>query len=495
MASRLPLLEFGRACLPHYMKNRPSRFHLELVAELDTLTKRRGSRRAWIAPRGSAKSTWTTLAYPLREALRGTERHIVLLSDSSDQASQLLAAIRTELEGNQWIRDNFAAVAGAGSEWTNRRIMLRNGVVIEALGTGSKIRGRRNRQDRPTLMIVDDPQGNQDIVSKVERQRSWDWMVREVIPAGTDGHTNFLAVGTALHREAIIVKLQQTAGWVGKTYRSIERWPDRMDLWDEWGRMAVDWGLEDRPRRTREFYERNRAAMDQGAEVLWPEGKPLYDLMLRRAEIGPIAFDTEDQGVPHSEESTEWPAEWFDRSGIWFTAWPRMTVMVIALDPSKGSDSKKGDYSAFVALGRAVDGTIYVEADIRRRSTDLIVDHGFELCDRVSKEIGREIDGFGIESDQFQELLANQFIERSKGTGFMRLIYKMTTGGLPKEVRIRKLTPLFASNVVRFRDTPGTRLLVEQLRDFPNGDHDDGPDAMDYARRLAVYIFNRRAKR
>jgi len=36
--------------------------------------------------------------------------------------------------------------------------------------------------------------------------------------------------------------------------------------------------------------------------------------------------------------------------------------------------------------------------------------------------------------------------------------------------------------------SPGTRLLVDQLRDFPAGDHDDGPDALEMALRLAEQL-------
>ena len=54
-----------------------------------------------------------------------------------------------------------------------------------------------------------------------------------------------------------------------------------------------------------------------------------------------------------------------------------------------------------------------------------------------------------------------------------------------KLVRIRRLTPHLAAGRIRFKgDSPGARLLVEQLRDFPNGDHDDGPDALEMALRV-----------
>jgi hypothetical protein len=58
---------------------------------------------------------------------------------------------------------------------------------------------------------------------------------------------------------------------------------------------------------------------------------------------------------------------------------------------------------------------------------------------------------------------------------------------LPKVARIRRLGLYFGRSQVRFRNTRGTRLLVDQLRDFPAADFDDGPDALALAvRRLEL---------
>ena len=55
-----------------------------------------------------------------------------------------------------------------------------------------------------------------------------------------------------------------------------------------------------------------------------------------------------------------------------------------------------------------------------------------------------------------------------------------------KQVRIRRLGPYLAQRRLRFlQGSPGTQLLVDQLRDFPLGTHDDGPDALEMALRLA----------
>jgi hypothetical protein len=58
------------------------------------------------------------------------------------------------------------------------------------------------------------------------------------------------------------------------------------------------------------------------------------------------------------------------------------------------------------------------------------------------------------------------------------------THNQPKEIRIRRLAQLVTNDLLRVRDTPGGRLLVKQLQEFPLSDHDDGPDALEMAIRL-----------
>jgi hypothetical protein len=65
-----------------------------------------------------------------------------------------------------------------------------------------------------------------------------------------------------------------------------------------------------------------------------------------------------------------------------------------------------------------------------------------------------------------------------------------------KSSRIRFAGAYLARRQIRFRNTPGGRMLVEQLRDWPNGDHDDGPDALGVAiRRLEILIQERYGNR
>ena len=54
-------------------------------------------------------------------------------------------------------------------------------------------------------------------------------------------------------------------------------------------------------------------------------------------------------------------------------------------------------------------------------------------------------------------------------------------------VRIRRLGPLLAARRIRLQaNCPSTKLLHDQLRDFPIAEPDDGPDALEMAPRLAA---------
>jgi hypothetical protein len=376
--------------LRKYFKLPLSTFHYWLTSRLQDLHRKRGSRIAVVAPRGSAKSTWVSLVYPLWSALHGYEPYIQIISDTQSQARLLLEAIKREIEDNPLLAQAYPAAVGRGSPWGQDRIRLANKVVIEALGTCSKIRGRRNREERPSLIILDDPQNDQHVTSATRRTQSWNWFNRAVLNAGTPD-TNVLVVGTALHRECLALKLADTAGWDATTFRALVRLPDRMDLWREWEEVYTHHDDPDHETKARQFYEERRVQMNAGAELLWPEREDLYSLMSLRAAIGLAAFASEKQGDPFDPSTCEWPLDYFTGTNFWFDKWPeQLVVRALALDPSKGLDARVGDYSALVKVGQDQNGILYVEGDLQQRPISDIVAHSVEMVRLFQPQ------GFGV---------------------------------------------------------------------------------------------------
>ena len=477
------LLAWAQRYLPAHFARKPSAMHDWLCRRLDLMNRRRGTKLNVLAPRGGAKSTIGTLAYPLRAALENTEPYIWIISDTKNQAAAHLENIRLELTDNPLLAERYPGAAGRGPVWRVGRIVLRNGAVIESFGAGQRIRGRRSRQNRPSLIICDDLQNDGHIVSSTQRERSRVWFHGTLMKAG-DGRTNVLNLATALHREALALELIATPGWTSRTFKAIRQWPLQMSLWQQWEAIYTNLDIADYRDQARAFYQQNRMAMDEGAVVLWPENEDLYALMRMRAEGGRTAFEREKQNSPVSPEFCEWPESYFDE-GIWFDDWPKnLRVKTLALDPSKGGDSRRGDFSALVALGIDARGAIYVEADLARRETPLVVAEGVEFYRRF------EPDAFGVESNQYQELLADSFELEFRRLGITAARPWLLDNRVHKLVRIRRLGPYLSSRRLRFKNnSPGTRLLVEQLKEFPAGDHDDGPDALEMAVRLAARML------
>lgn len=463
--------------LPQHFSKPASPMHHWLAERCDNMRAARGCKTNVIGPRGGAKSTVVTLAAVLRAAVVDEEPYIWLISDTHSQAKCHLQNLKQELTENPHLHAAYPQATGVGDWWRSGSVRLANGVVIEAYGAGQRLRGRRRGADRPSLIVCDDLENEEHASSARLRDASREWFFGTLLKAGAR-RTNVINLATALHRDALAVRLNATPGWCSRVFASIRAWPDRMDLWQEWEshyrRPAT--GEHDAWR----FYCQNRQAMDAGAVVLWPAEEDLYTLMRMRAEGGAAAFEREKQSVPVDPERCEWPPEYFGQDA-WFDAWPRgLKLRTLALDPSKGADARQGDYSAYVMLGIDQHGVLYVQADLGRRSTAQMVSDGIRLVRSFKPH------AFGIESNQWQQLLAAEFVEECRRCGVLCPTPHLIENRNAKVMRIRRLGPYLSQRRLRFKQgCASTRLLVEQLQDFPVGSHDDGPDALEMALRIA----------
>lgn len=486
-AQLMDTLEWGRTFIPQYYTHAPSKMHKWLAKQFATFDER-GKRVSAIGPRGNAKSVIGNTTLILQRALEGRESVIIISSDTVTQAREHLRTIKDELESNELIRKQYPNASGTGPIWQEGYIQMANGTIIRAVGTQTNIRGMRRKQVRPSLIVVDDPENDEHISSTPMREKSRRWFARTLMSMG-NRQTNFVALGTALHREGLINHICRLPGWRtlrvdGKPspFKSILRWPDDMALWEEWENIYYDVDDPKHLMKAKKFYLDRREQMRKGAVVLWPEYESLLSLMKLRAQIGHQAFESEKQGNPANLDTVEWPEEYFE--DIWFHDWPQRDMLrIVALDPSKGRDAERGDYSAIGRIGVTAEGVYYIEADLDRRpTTQVVADTVRHLRDFRASE-------FAVEVNQYQSLLSDEIIREMEHQRVYANIHPLDNR-VKKEVRIRRLGPLLASKRIKFKaGSKGTTLLVNQMRDFPNGDHDDGPDMLEMGTRIAATIF------
>lgn len=371
------------------------------------------------------------------------DHRVILTSYEADFAGSWGKKARDLLER---FGDLFGVAVSRNSSAKNRWDLEGREGGMTTAGVGGAITGKGAH-----LLIVDDPLKNdEEARSPQHRQKQWEWWQSVASTRLRPGALS-LVVQTRWNRDDLTGRLIKESKENGQRWHVVKP-PALAEENDPLGRTP--------------------------GEALWPEMYTREYLEKVRAGKTNYYWRAMYQQDPVAEGGAEWPESFFGPQ-IWFEEWPReWAVKVMSLDPSKGTESKFGDYSAFVLAMLGLDGTVYVDADLEIRHTSVIADTAVELSRWFQP------DGFAIEVNQFQSLLHDEIDRRARQRNLIIPIYPVTNT-VNKLVRIRRLTPYLAGNHIRFKHgSAGAKLLVEQLRDFPLGEHDDGPDAAEVALRL-----------
>ncbi len=497
---------FGRAYLPHYFVRKSPAFHGELDAiwrngvmkEMDPLKDARrisradGCRRAIEAPRGHAKSTTFTFKDSIHAAVYAYKHYEIILSDSSEQAEGFLTDIKTEFEENAALKEDFGDLEGR--VWKSSVILLKNGVKIEAIGSGKKIRGRRHKQWRPDLIVCDDLENDENVNTADQRKKLRNWFYKAVSKAG-DTYTDIVYIGTLLHFDALLANVAKNPSYRTAKYRGVISFAENEVLWDAWEKIYTDLTNDRRQEDARAFYEANEAEMLQGTKVLWEEKLSYYDLMVIRISEGEASFNSEIQNDPIDPETCTFQEEWFD---FWDEEGKQVPdfsdpryLFVGANDPSLGKNKKSDTSSIFAVAKDMRTGYLYVLiADIAKRKPDQIIDDAMEASRRLKREYGRPYYKFGVETVQFQYYFAEIMRQKSAAAGEYLPIEEINSTQ-NKDARIQSLQPFVKNGYLKFSHRH--KALLKQIMEYPMGKNDDGPDGLQMTVQLALTVKAGRA--
>lgn len=198
------LFGFCITYLHHYFTLDPALFHRELIEHLGDDDQRM---LLILGFRGSAKSTFGSLALPLWAALEKKYHFILPIADTTLQAKVNISNIRHELETNELIKNDYGEMQ-SDEEWQKENMLLANGVRILARSRGQKVRGLRHRQYRPELAIVDDPEDLEWVRTKENRDKTERWLRAEVIPALNERIGKLILIGNQLHSDALLSRMK-----------------------------------------------------------------------------------------------------------------------------------------------------------------------------------------------------------------------------------------------------------------------------------------------
>ncbi len=465
---------FVETYLPHYVKGDASLFHEAVFQRFPEIIhgkedgKKKGAKDCFVAPRGSSKSTHLSLGGALYVICLGLEHYILEICDVYSQAALLIEAIKSELTANPRLAHDFPHACGLGRVWREGEIVTKNDIRVEGVGALQKIRGRRHGPFRPGLVFLDDLENDENVRSLEQRKKLESWVDKAVSEVGPpDGSLRIVYVGTILHFDAVLARKSKSPAWAVTQFQAIMRMPDRMDLWDAFEEIWHNEG----PDAARAFYKAHKPEMDEGAIVNWPSMQPLVFLMEKRA-ASHAAFATEYQNKPISENNP------FGDLSFWVVRRPAL-IHFGAIDPSLGKKGKGRDPSAILVGGIDPETGVMdvLEASIRKRLPDLII------SDTIALQREYRCHLWFVEAVQFQEFLRTSLMKEA-AKAHIPLSAHPITPHADKDLRIERLQPPIAAGLIRLNN--GQTTLIDQLQQWPNADHDDGPDCLDMLWQNAV---------
>ncbi|MBU1101128.1 MAG: hypothetical protein KKA84_12065 [Bacteroidetes bacterium] len=454
------LVLLGKAIFAQAVTKPSPAFHYELSdLILDTSIKFLNI----IAPRGSAKTTLVAILNIIHHLMFGRDKKVIIIvSRTQGHAINILQTIKDILDYNQNFRQLFGywGVQSA-KKWTSTEIVLKDGSAIICKGMGQMLRGMNIGGQRPTLIILDDPEDENNTKTKEGMENNFKWLLQAAVPALDADRGRMIVIGTPLNERSIIMQLQMMKRWVTKHYSYL--------------------------------YENE----DGETVSLWAEMKSVEELLAEKADleiIGKVSvfykermcqiIGDEDQlfredYIKHWDGTLEYRGDDAYLNITYLKGEGSVNKIVpvnvfMGVDPAS-SIQQSADYSVIFPIAVDRSQNVYCLPYFRKRVPPMEV--GRQVLVNYNNYKPRRTQ---IETTGYQEMLRDYLKEVCIKKGiFIPGLELKNNPRTAKSKRIESLQPRFAQGKVYLK--VGMQEFEDELLMFPRGKHDDLIDGYYYA--------------
>jgi hypothetical protein len=281
--------------------------HLKVIVKIEQAVLR-GGLFAMAMPRGSGKTTICECAC-IWAVLNGHRDFVCLIGSDEGHAMDMLESIKMEFDGNELLLEDFPEVVfpiqaldGIANRcngqlykgerthigWTAKEIVLptihgsrASGAIIKVAGITGGIRGMKykradGRTVRPSLVVLDDPQTDESARSLSQcatRERILAGAVLGL--AGPAKKISGIMPCTVIRPSDMadnILSRDKHPEWNGERTKMVYSFPADEKLWAKYAELRAESLRQGNGGdEATDFYRANRAAMDEGSVIAWPE--------------------------------------------------------------------------------------------------------------------------------------------------------------------------------------------------------------------------------
>ncbi len=320
---------------------------------------------------------------------------MLICSDIGSTAEKFIKDIKDNMIENPYIEISFGKLLDDRNKkyiCNATQLEFTNNTFVEAISSTSPMRGRKYKNVRPDLIILDDYQSEDDCRTEEAREKKWkkysdDVKFAKQRPVKRNGKvikkgTVLMAWGTQQHKECFYSRLIKSPTWIfkkekGVLVHDVDKYFNS-GLWLKFKTILNEFKNTSRLEDAKEFYYKHESKMQ--FDTLWSEFWDCLELALDYFE-NPNSFKQEVQGDVDSIGE-----KWFKQ----MHTEPREVIethefikTMICADPAS-SGGRKNDYSAFIVGSTATNGYKYARktelAKINaRQEFDKYIQHMIDL--------------------------------------------------------------------------------------------------------------------
>mgnify|MGYP003651182720 FL=1 len=449
------MILFGKVAMPNMFSAASPNFHYTIATSLMNKEKKQVN---IIAPRGHAKSSIVGGVFPLYHIMFDEgPKLIVLVSRTQDHAVKLLGTIKDVLDYSASFRQLFGYWGiNSAKSWAKTEVVLKDGTMIICKGTGQQLRGIKHGNQRPTLIIVDDPEDENNTKTAEAMEGNLRWLLQSAIPSLDPMKGRIAIIGTPIHQRCLVETLKEMDGWNNFLFKP--NLDTNTALWEEWQ------PVEKLKQKKKELESIGRVSVfyrEYLCEIVGDE-----DQLFKEEYINYYKGK-----VLHEDGKAFLKLENIEGKEINET---RAVNLFMGVDPAS-STAQTADYSTVVTLAIDKDGNRFVLPYYRNRATPMNLAESILNQFKIYKPTKTRIESVG-----YQEMLREYVRKRCEEENiFISGLEIKERPRNSKSSRLETLQPYFAQGKVYI----GKNMI--ELRDelllYPRGKHDDLLDGLYYA--------------
>lgn len=425
-----------------YLQYKLAEYHYEFAEDVEDLVKGEVTEVMWIAYRESAKTSFAKL-FIIWCIVYKKKKYINVDSFNKENAERILFDVAFELSKNRRLIEDFGKLFSRERNIEDvkqtkiNNFVTENGIRVEAYSTQESARGRIHLNQRPDMFIFDDIETNKTKDSEAYTTQIRDH-ITEII-AGLSGDGSLLFLGNYI---------------------------------TEYGN--IKW-LMDRAKGNPSIRLRNIPVLDKDGNPTWKDKYVLTDkeakgtkkvsIESKKRQLGSVVFSYEMMNEPIDDALAEFKKDYIQKAE---EPTHLNTNTFITIDPAV-SEKDSADFTGVTICKVSEENKWYVKSYKLKINTRALIDHIFYLHETYRPLI------MGIEKTAFTIAIEPFLQDEMRKRNVFPFIKPLSHTTTSKEMRIRALIPRWESRSI-FLVGDNTDLL-EQMRSFPRGKHDDVLDA------------------